>query len=102
MTTQVTAQTACNEQAVNNETELAKIQSTVAETFELEQLATVTADQPKTQLVAKFVDFSTKYGLGYKLTSGAVGVLFNDSTKIVTSSNLFHFVYIDRIRDEKN
>lgn len=40
--------------------------------------------------------------MGYKLTSGAFGVLFNDSTKIVTSSNIFHFVYIDRVRDEKN
>lgn len=26
-------------------------------------------------------------------------MLFNDSTKIVTSANLFHFVYIERVRD---
>ena len=50
----------------------------------------------------KFVDFSSKYGLGYKLSNGAFGVLFNDSTKIITSANLFHFVYIDRVRDEVN
>lgn len=50
-------------------------------------------------MVVKFVDFSSKYGLGYKLTNGAFGVLFNDSTKIVTSANLFHFVYIERVRD---
>ena len=50
----------------------------------------------------KFVDFSSKYGLGYKLSNGAFGVLFNDSTKIITSANLFHFVYIDRVRDEAN
>jgi polo-like kinase 1 len=50
--------------------------------------------------VTKFVDFSSKYGLGYKLSNGAFGVLFNDSTKIVTSSNLFHFVYIERVRDQ--
>ena len=52
------------------------------------------------ELVTKFVDFSSKYGLGYQLSNGAFGVLFNDSTKIVTSSNLFHFVYIERIKDE--
>lgn len=49
--------------------------------------------------MVKFVDFSSKYGLGYKLSSGAFGVLFNDSTKIVTSSNLFHFIYIERVRE---
>lgn len=51
-------------------------------------------------MVVKFVDFSSKYGLGYKLSNGAFGVLFNDSTKIVTSANLFHFVYIERVKDE--
>lgn len=38
--------------------------------------------------------------MGYKLSNGAYGVLFNDSTKIVTSSNLFHFLYIERVRDD--
>jgi len=33
--------------------------------------------------VRKWVDYSTKYGLGYMLSSGAVGVFFNDSTKII-------------------
>jgi polo-like kinase 1 len=28
--------------------------------------------------------------------------LFNDSTKIITSSNLFHFVYLEKIRDILN
>ena len=53
-------------------------------------------------MVTKFVDFSSKYGLGYKLSNGAFGVLFNDSTKIITSSNLFHFVYFERVRDGTN
>jgi len=53
-----------------------------------------------TELVTKFVDFSTKYGLGYKLSNGAFGVLFNDSTKIVTvSSDCFHFCYVERVKD---
>ncbi len=28
--------------------------------------------------------------------------MFNDSTKIITSSNLFHFVYLEKIRDILN
>ena len=38
----------------------------------------------KTEIwVKKWVDYSTKYGLGYLLSNGATGVFFNDSTKIV-------------------
>jgi len=49
-------------------------------------------------LVTQFVDFSSKYGLGYKLSNGSYGVLFNDSTKIITHPNLFHFDYIEKSR----
>ena len=52
--------------------------------------------QPKTELIMQFVDFSTKYGIGYKLSNGSYGVLFNDSTKIVLDSNCFHFDYVSR------
>lgn len=34
--------------------------------------------------------------MGYKLSNGSYGVLFNDSTKIVLDPNLFHFDYIQR------
>lgn len=44
----------------------------------------------------KFVDFSSKYGLGYKLSNGSYGVLFNDSTKILLDKNAFDFEYIKR------
>lgn len=37
--------------------------------------------------VKKWVDYSSKYGLGYLLSNGFVGVFFNDSTKIVLNSN---------------
>ena len=33
--------------------------------------------------VKKWVDYSSKYGLGYLLTNGQTGVFFNDSTKII-------------------
>ena len=50
----------------------------------------------RVELVVKFVDFSSKYGLGYMLSNGSYGVLFNDSTKIILHPNLFHFDYIER------
>jgi len=34
----------------------------------------------------KWVDYSTKYGLGYLLSNGCCGVFFNDSTKIILDS----------------
>jgi len=33
--------------------------------------------------VKKWVDYSTKYGLGYLLTNGSTGVFYNDSTKLI-------------------
>ena len=78
--------------------ELAKIQATSAAHFNHELLAAKCPAQPRTELVVEFVDFSSKYGLGYKLSNGSYGVLFNDSTKIITHPNLFHFDYIDRNR----
>jgi len=33
--------------------------------------------------VKKWVDYSSKYGLGYLLSNGYTGIYFNDSTKMV-------------------
>lgn len=52
--------------------------------------------QQRTELIVQYVDFSSKYGMGYKLSNGQYGVLFNDSTKILLDSNLFNFDYIQR------
>ena len=46
------------------------------------------------------MDFSSKYGLGYQLSNGSYGVLFNDSTKIILHPNLFHFDYIERPKQQ--
>ncbi len=67
--------------------ELAKIQPTSAFTLDLNILAQQCETQPRTELVVKFVDFSSKYGLGYMLSNGSYGVLFNDSTKIILHPN---------------
>ena len=37
--------------------------------------------------VSKWVDYSDKYGLGYQLCDNSVGVLFNDSTRLLLLAN---------------
>lgn len=46
--------------------------------------------------VKKWVDYSSKYGLGYYLSNGATGVFFNDSTKIILDPNGHTFDYMER------
>ena len=36
--------------------------------------------------ISKWVDYSDKYGLGYQLCDDSVGVLFNDSTRLILCS----------------
>lgn len=51
--------------------------------------------------VKKWVDFSSKYGLGYSLTDGCTGVFFNDSSKIILDINGANFNYIERGPDKQ-
>ena len=51
--------------------------------------------------VKKWVDFSSKYGLGYSLTDGCTGVFFNDSSKIILDLNGSNFQYIERGPDKQ-
>ncbi|KTW30765.1 hypothetical protein T552_00477 [Pneumocystis carinii B80] len=44
--------------------------------------------------INKWVDYSNKYGLGYQLSNGSIGVYFNDSTSLILSNNEYHFDYI--------
>ncbi|KAF6742775.1 kinase-like domain-containing protein [Ephemerocybe angulata] len=44
--------------------------------------------------IVSWVDYCNKYGMGYALTDGAVGVHFNDSTSLVLSAGKRHFDYI--------
>ncbi len=46
--------------------------------------------------VKKWVDYSSKYGLGYLLSNTATGVFFNDSTKIVIDPKGHQFYYYER------
>ncbi|XP_061168459.1 serine/threonine-protein kinase PLK1-like [Saccostrea echinata] len=46
--------------------------------------------------VSKWVDYSDKYGLGYQLCDNSVGVLFNDSTRLILLANGENVQYIER------
>ena len=50
--------------------------------------------------VKKWADFSSKYGLGYYLSNGAYGVLFNDTSKLILNSNGKDLVYIENQEEE--
>jgi polo-like kinase 1 len=52
--------------------------------------------------VVRYVDYTSKYGLGYLLNTGAAGVYFNDSTKIVLSPDGTIFQYIERRKSDSN
>ncbi|KAK7813016.1 hypothetical protein U0070_021775 [Myodes glareolus] len=46
--------------------------------------------------VSKWVDYSNKYGLGYQLCDNSVGVLFNDSTRLILYNDGDSLQYIER------
>lgn len=49
--------------------------------------------------VSQWVDYTSKYGMGYALTNGSSGVYFNDSTKIIASPDNISFEYFERNDD---
>jgi polo-like kinase 1 len=53
--------------------------------------------------VVKWIDYSSKYGVGYVLSNGRIGVYFNDATKMVfsTSSNSRTVEYLFRQKGDK-
>lgn len=56
-----------------------------------------TSNSIKTEVfVKKWIDYSSKYGLGYLLSNGSTGVFFNDSTKIVAHPKYTYFEYMER------
>lgn len=44
--------------------------------------------------ISKWVDYSSKYGLGYMLSDGSTGVYFNDATKIILHPSGTYFEYL--------
>lgn len=58
--------------------------------------ATASINQTTQVWVTKWVDYSSKYGLGYLLSDLSAGVFFNDSTKVVAESSGTQFYYYER------
>ncbi|RZB39127.1 Pkinase and/or POLO box domain containing protein [Asbolus verrucosus] len=50
--------------------------------------------------VSKWVDYSDKYGFGYQLSDEGVGVMFNDTTKLIMLPNGINVHYIDKNGEE--
>ncbi|KAI0314348.1 Pkinase-domain-containing protein [Amylostereum chailletii] len=48
--------------------------------------------------IVSWVDYCNKYGMGYALTDGSVGVHFNDSTTLILAPDKHHFDYISSRR----
>jgi polo-like kinase 1 len=46
------------------------------------------------------VDYSSKYGMGYQMNNGTIGVFFNDATKILLGRDECSFLYAARAQGE--
>ncbi|KAG9289776.1 hypothetical protein G9A89_015356 [Geosiphon pyriformis] len=44
--------------------------------------------------ISKWMDYSHKFGLGYELTDGSIGLHLNDNTTLILSPDDLHFEYI--------
>jgi len=62
-----------------------------------QSLVPVTSGGPS-KWMERYVDYTSKYGLGYLLNDGSSGVYFNDSTKTVLEAEGDNFQYIERKR----
>ena len=51
---------------------------------------------PSEVYVVKWVDYSSKYGLGYLLSNHNVGIFFNDLTKIICNPKGTNFLFVER------
>lgn len=46
--------------------------------------------------ISKWVDYTDRYGIGYQLCDNSIGVLFNDSTKLILMPDESNFHYVDK------
>ncbi|CAK89304.1 unnamed protein product (macronuclear) [Paramecium tetraurelia] len=70
-------------------------------THSVNNLGQKSPQQKQEIYVKKWVDYSSKYGLGYLLSNGATGVFFNDSTKIILDTRSLQFEYMERRGTDK-
>ena len=46
--------------------------------------------------VSHWVDYSSKYGIAYALTTGQIGLYFNDNTKMIASRDAKEATYLSK------
>jgi polo-like kinase 1 len=51
--------------------------------------------------VKRWVDYSSKYGLGYLLSNNTTGVFYNDSSKLILDTKTNNFSYIEKRQSDK-
>ncbi|KAG6574745.1 PLK/PLK-UNCLASSIFIED protein Kinase [Phytophthora cinnamomi] len=56
---------------------------------------------PASLWISQWVDYTSKYGIGYMLSNGGSGVYFNDSTKMISSADGRVFEYVERQSSHK-
>ncbi|CAG8624897.1 5083_t:CDS:10 [Ambispora gerdemannii] len=57
-------------------------------------LSSSEAPAPPAVFITKWIDYSTKFGIGYELTDGSVGMYLNDKSTLVLSPDELHFEFI--------
>lgn len=57
---------------------------------------------PAKVFIVSWVDYCNKYGMGYALTDGSVGVHFNDSTSVVLSADKQYVIILSHLICEKS
>ncbi|KAG9393923.1 Polo-like kinase 1 [Carpediemonas membranifera] len=57
---------------------------------------------PPLDFLVSWVDYTNRYGFGYQLASGSVGVYFNDHSKIIYSADRTFFEYHEKEPDPAN
>ncbi|VVC45273.1 Protein kinase, ATP binding site,Protein kinase domain,Serine/threonine-protein kinase, active site,POLO [Cinara cedri] len=81
---------------ISLEKELNKLLMSKPSTNEMKNMEETTDPVAKPLVwVSKWVDYSDKYGFGYELSDGCVGIMFNDCTQIVLLANLRDVHYIE-------
>ena len=60
----------------------------------------IRGDRLEVNFVSRWVDYTHKYGLGFEMASGVVGIIFNDSTSLTAGRNS-ELEYRHRVRDSQ-
>ena len=85
----------------NTNNEITKDTQTPEKTTTIPPFLNSTFLSKKEVWVTKWVDYSNKYGLGYVLSNGLIGVYFNDNTKMLLNPNQKRITYVERKISDK-